>query len=376
MEPGLRRLGLLVAGALVVLVDVALHRFDLLSPLVPDTLPKTFFAAVNSQLTDVVRTLRSSPPPHPSIALLGNSQMDLGVRPLPELRADLARAGAAKETSLVPLFVYASAITDAEVVARDLDGIAADLVVLGVGAPDVGASLEHARSTPVVRTLDVGFFAGPVPPADLEARLDRWVRTVWLAYRYRTLFADLLFPGEGAQVPRAFYDQPNSKDEFFAAFRGPERAREIAALRPGFERGDDWGAAAAYVEALQGPAYLAGLRERWRSLEPAPVQLEALRALAGHVQRAGSRLVIVLVPENPVLELDPEVGREVRARSDAAAAAVEELAGDLGVTVIDLRRGFEPAGFLDLNHLFFQHGGMGPRLARELAARGLVATGS
>jgi hypothetical protein len=44
--------------------------------------------------------------------------------------------------------------------------------------------------------------------------------------------------------------------------------------------------------------------------------------------------------------------------------------------VIDLRHGFEARAFLDLNHLFFQHGGMAPRLAEELARRGLVPLAS
>ena len=80
----------------------------------------------------------------------------------------------------------------------------------------------------------------------------------------------------------------------------------------------------------------------------------------------------VLMPENPAFEEDPEVGPEVRARSDATAAALRVEADALGVDLIDLRHGTPREGFLDLNHLFYEHGGLAPRLARALGERGLL----
>lgn len=375
MDARLRRRGLLAAVLLLALLEIAVRRFDLFTPLVPDTLPQTLFAAVNSQVTDVVRALRpqtGETRPGRPVVLLGNSQMDLGSRPLPLLRDELVRAGAPADTRLLPLFVYASTLTDAEVISRSLGDVAPGLVLLGVSAPDVATSPERARATPVARILDVGLRDGLLPPADLEARLDRWVRTGSELYRYRTLFSDLLLPTAGPRVPRSFGDQPHSKQEFLEAFAGEERARELAALRPGFERGEDWDAVARYVDALQGPAYLPGLRERWRTLVVEPIQLAALERFAINVRAAGGRPAIVLVPENPLLERDPEVGAQVRRRSDDAASALQHAATLAGIETIDLRHGFAPAGFLDLNHLFYQHGGLAPRLADELRGRGLL----
>lgn len=372
MDARLRRRGLLAAALLLTLLEIAIRRFDLFTPLVPDTLPQTLFAAVNSQVIDVVRALRPGAEKARPIVLLGNSQMDLGSRPLPLLRDELVRAGAPADTRVLPLFVYASTLTDAEVITRSIDALHPRLVLLGVSAPDVATSPERARGTPVARILDVGVADGLLPPADLEARLDRWVRTASELYRYRTLFSDLLLPTSGPRVPRSFGDQPHSKQEFLDAFAGGERARQLAALRPGFERGEDWDAVARYVDALQGPAYLLGLRDRWRSLAVEPIQLAAIERFAANVRAAGAQPVIVLVPENPLLERDPEIGSEVRHRSDEAAAALEHSATLAGVETIDLRRGFEPAGFLDLNHLFYQHGGLAPRLADELRTRGLL----
>ncbi|HZR82427.1 MAG TPA: hypothetical protein VFD92_15140 [Candidatus Binatia bacterium] len=376
MDPRSRRLGLLVAVAVLVLVDLAIRRFDVFSPLVADTVPATLFAAVNAQVTDVVRALRAPARDGFTVVLLGNSQMDLGSRPLPMLRDALVAAGAPPDTRIVPLFVYASTITDAEVIARSLAPLHPAVVVLGVSAPDLATAPENARRTPVLRILETGSTDGALPAVDLEERLDRWVRSVWQLYRYRALFSDLLFPVSGKRSPRGFSDEPHSEEEVFVEFSGPERGREIAALRPGFESGDDYGAAARYVDALQGPGYLRGLRERWRTASPEAVQLAALRGFARRVREAGARPVVVLMPENPLLERDPDVGRVVRARSDAAADALESEAAAVGIAVVDLRRGFPTRAFLDMNHLFFQHGGMAPRLASELAARGLLAARS
>ncbi|MFM8410770.1 MAG: hypothetical protein ACKOCT_10870, partial [Alphaproteobacteria bacterium] len=161
-------------------------------------------------------------------------------------------------------------------------------------------------------------------------------------------------------------------EDFLRRFAPEDRAERAVGLRAAFERGDDASAVAEYVDALQGPGYLDGLRRRWRDLAPQPVQSTALEAFARNVRAAGATPVFLLVPENPLLERDPEIGSLVRGRSDDAAAAVRTAAQALDVPVVDLRHGFEPRQFLDLNHLFREHGGLAPRLAGEMSARGLV----
>lgn len=358
---------------LLVLLDVALRRFDLLTALSDDTMPATFFAAVNSQVIDAARTLRSGRPDGTRpIVLMGNSQMDFGTRPLPLLRDALVTAGAPAGTEVVPLFVYASTVTDAEVLSREVRRLHPSVVVLGVSAPDMGTTLEISRGTPVHRVLDTGIADGPVSSGSIEERLDRWVRTAWHGFAQRSLYADLLFPPPGRRVPRSFADRVEPKEDFLRRFAAEDRAERAVELRPAFERGDDPGAVAEYLDALQGPGYLDGLRKRWRDLSPQPVQSAALEAFARNVREAGAVPVFLLVPENPLLERDPEIGAFVRERSEAAAAAVRQAAAAMEAPVVDLRRGFEPEQFLDLNHLFREHGGLAPRLAGELSSRGLV----
>jgi hypothetical protein len=64
---------------------------------------------------------------------------------------------------------------------------------------------------------------------------------------------------------------------------------------------------------------------------------------------------------------------QIAARSERAAHAVASEAEALGVPLIDLRHAVPREGFLDLNHLFLDHAGFAPILARELAARGLLS---
>ncbi|MBU6284025.1 hypothetical protein KGQ64_17410, partial [bacterium] len=233
-----RRRGLLAAVLLLALLDLALRRLDLFSALSDDTMPATFFAAVNSQVVDAVRTLRTG---HPEgarpIVLMGNSQMDFGSRPLPVLRAALVSAGAPADTEVVPLFVYASTVTDAEVLSRSIGRLRPSVVVLGVSAPDMGTTMEVARGTPVHRILDTGLPEGPVSSAGVEDRLDRWVRTAWQGWAQRSLYSDLLFPPPGRRVPRSFADRVEPKPDFLRRFAAGDRAERAVELRAAFESG-------------------------------------------------------------------------------------------------------------------------------------------
>lgn len=372
MDGRARRRALGTALVLLAALDLVIARVDLLTPLVPDTLPTTLFAAVNAQVIDVVRASYTAPTPGPlPVVLIGNSQMDLATRPRPALAEALVAAGAPTGTRVVPLCVYATAVTDAEVTARGLGPIHPGLVVLGVAPPDVGSTLERARLGPVTKLLDVGFRTAVVPPADLEGRLDRWGRTVWHLYRYRSLFRDLLLPPPGRTTPRVFFDTRHSPAEFFETVYA-DHAAELLALRRRFEQSDDWDDIVRYVDLLQGTGYLPGLRDRWRDLEPQDIQLTALRRFADHVRDAGGRPVWVLMPENPVFEQDPEIGGVIRTHSDQAAVRVVTEAHDADVPLIDLRHALPRTAFLDLNHLFLEHSGFAPLLAKELGRQQLL----
>jgi hypothetical protein len=369
-RPRLAALG--VAAVLLVLLDVTIANVDVFSPLVPKTRPTTLFAGMNLQLTEIVATLGWPPQGPPPIVFVGNSQLEAAIGPLPLLDRQLVEAGAPPGTRTLSLCVFGTAPTDAEVIARGLGPVRPSVVILGLSAPDLGTPLERARAMPVTHMLDIGFGDGLVPPADWESRLDRWVRTAWRLYRYRVLFHDLLVPSSEPRLPPLPVQLLTPAVVLERGF-GADRARELLALRATYERTQDPADFIRYVESLSGRDYVQGVRERWRGLEPQPIQFEAVRRFTAHVRAAGGRPVWLLLPENPLLERDPEVGSQVARVSEDVTRRLATDATALDVPLIDLRHALPPSAFADLNHLFFSNGALFPALTEALRAHGLLA---
>ncbi len=372
--PGLRRHlpALAIALGVLVAVDVVIARVDVFTPLMPREHPTTFFAGINSELMRVVRALYPRPRGPRAVVLLGNSQFVDAGGPTAELEAALHARGTPAGAPVLPLCVLSTYPTDFEALARRLEPVRPDLVLVGIGAPDMGTTLERARTMPVVKLLDTGFRDGLVTAPDIGYRLDRWLRTVWLLYRYRSLFRDMAFTPDGPRIPASTLERHLEPAEFLAIFYGADRARELTAARAEYEATHDAALFARYLVALRGDDYAAGVRSRWRGLEVESIQEEALRRTVAHVRAAGGRPVWVLLPENPLLASDAEIGTEVRARSDAVAARLGADAAALDVPLLDLRHSMPESAFVDLNHLYFNSGRFIPVLADALAERGLL----
>jgi hypothetical protein len=373
MREHVRALGLVGALVLLVAVDAVIARVNLFAALLPDSRPTSLFSGINYQMTEILAALHGGPiDPRPAV-FMGNSQMDALIYPLSRTAEVLQRAGAPRGTRAFAFTIFGTAPTDAEVLSRDIDSLRPGVVVFGLSAPDVGTTLERAREMPVTHNLDVGWRDGLVPPADLEARLERWARTGWRLYRYRRFFRDLLIVPDEPRTPAALLEIDVSERESYERMFGRERADQLMALRGGFERAERFEDVERFIRELRGPDYLTGLRERWRTVDPQALQLEALRRAAEQVRRGGGRPVWLLIPENPAFELDPEIGAEVRRRSDQAAEAVRAAAAQSDVPVLDVRRTVPARRFQDLNHTFrLKPSELLEPVAAELAARGLL----
>jgi hypothetical protein len=215
---------------------------------------------------------------------------------------------------------------------------------------------------PVTHMLDTGFRDGLVPPADWEARYDRWVRTIWRLYRYRVLLHDVLAPSNRGGMP-SLRVQLFTPAAIFERDFGAERARELLAMRAVFDRTQAPADFIRYVESLNGRDYPEGLRSRWRGPRAAGAPARGAAAVRGSRACRGGRPAWLLLPENPLLARDPEVGAEVARISGEIAARLATQAVALDVPLIDLRDALPPSAFIDLNHLFYNTGVLFPALA-------------
>jgi hypothetical protein len=128
---------------------------------------------------------------------------------------------------------------------------------------------------------------------------------------------------------------------------------------------------AAFVEYLgvERAGYVDWVRQRARQAGPVPVGSEApavLEALLAHLQARGTPTIVLLPPQNPLL--DEDVQGEYH-RADALAAADDLVAATArrhGVGIVDGRRWMPADAFLDLDHLFPDQDAFQTRLATEV----------
>jgi hypothetical protein len=229
-------------------------------------------------------------------------------------------------------------------------------------------AIEHETA----RFLNVGWRDGPNGDSSLSERLERWARTVWPLFRFRELaraalvdrvreggFAveDSTPPGDLA-TPRAYFD----------FVHGPRGAQVDAKYRAW--RADRTFASYLAFMTARDPEYLRGVRDRVRNYIPldeeSPTR-RSLDALLGRIAGGHFRSTIVLMPENPVLELDRQGLYHDAELEDRAVATLLREAERFGIPVVDGRRWKPAEDFSDFDHLMIGVAGFETLLAREIA---------
>jgi hypothetical protein len=118
------------------------------------------------------------------------------------------------------------------------------------------------------------------------------------------------------------------------------------------------------------PEYLRGVRDRVRNYIPldeeSPTR-RSLDALLGRLAGGRFRSTIVLMPENPVLELDRQGLYHDAELEDRAVATLLREAERFGIPVVDGRRWKPAEDFSDFDHLMIGVAGFETLLAREIA---------
>lgn len=301
------------------------------------------------------------------VALLGNSRVVLALRE-PRLDRAFETLRPDLEVATSNLGIFGSFLGETEMLARHLDALDPDVVVMALGAPDLIRDAVHPPGEGPMDLLRIGFRDSPVGEASLGERLDRWLRTVWPLYRFREFAREALLDRLLGRVdPGAPPEEFATRDELFAHLYG-DRADEVAAAWRSWQAR---GGLARYVDYLEtaSPGHLARGMERARSREPLTREtpaVVALDALLGDLASADRTSILLLMPENPILAEDVAGTYHRPGLSEEAARLAKELAAAHGIPVIDARDWLPADRFLDFDHPIFALEELERRLAQEV----------
>jgi hypothetical protein len=305
------------------------------------------------QTYDVARSIyRPRPPAAVRVALIGNSRMWFPARE-PYVERELQRVAPDLDARIDNLSFFGARVGDMEIVSRLVGRLEPTLVVIGLGGPEIVASTWGELVNRTGRFLEVGWADGPLPPESQAERVNRWLKTAWPLYRFRTyaryVIRDLVFP---SRDDRSFPGHFASSAEFFVFIHGGARGEHYdAAYRsfqnePSLEKFLDYlhlryGGAQVLNEPLPDPSLL----------RPDTPGVRALDAMLARLAGSGARVVVLLMPENPLLDADREGRYHRPGFSDRAAEIIREAAARHGAAVVDGRRWMPAESFVDIVHL-------------------------
>jgi hypothetical protein len=304
------------------------------------------------QTYDVARKVyHGRPPAAVRVALLGNSKLWFPAQE-PFVERELARIAPGLDARVDNLAFFGARIGDMEIVSRLVGRLDPTLVVVGLGGTEIVPSTWGELVNRTGRFLEVGWADGPLPTSASE-RMNRWLKTVWPLYRFRSYaryaLRDLVFP---PQADRTFPDHFASSAEFFNFVHdGVTAARSEAAYRE-FEASPTLASFIGYLKIRYGGDQV--LNEPLPDpalLEPDGLGARALDATLERLAALPARTVVLLMPENPLLEEDHEGRYHRPGFSQRASEIIREVAARRGVTVVDGRRWMPALSFVDIVHL-------------------------
>jgi hypothetical protein len=306
--------------------------------------------------------------PDARVVLLGNSRLALSLEGDDGVERAIERTGSAAEIEVSNLAIFGSYIGDMAMLSRHLDVLDPDLIVLTVGGQELSRTPVNPDPSGPATTLRLGWSDGPVPSKGPAETLDRWARTAWPLYRFREYVREALLdrllgrPDPGP--PPAHFENE------MAAFRHlyGKRAPEIAAARDRFLEQQTLENFTTYVETV-GPEHLERQRKRVAATRPVDASTPAVQALdemLRELSESGRRVIVLLMPENPILDLDTRHELHRPVVLDQGVALVEGMGARYGIQVIDGRRWLPVEAFLDFHHPLFAPQQFEALLAREI----------
>jgi len=301
------------------------------------------------------------------VALLGSSRLALSAKERGVERA-LSEAAPGTDIAVSNLAIFGSYIGDTAVLSRHLGAMEPDLVVLTIGAVDLLRPAANPDAQGPTSLLEIGWREGPVPDASWGDRFDRWGRTAWRLYRFREFVREALLdrvlrrPDPGP--PPSEFDDTRALFQHMYGERGDaiELARRDFLAEPTLDE------FTRYVETV-GPEHLQRQRDRARqthSLDESSPAVVVLDMLLDELTSSGMHVVVLLMPENPLLDFDPGGEYHRPGMAEQGASLARRVSARYGVSVVDARRWLPAESFLDFDHPLFELELFEEPLAREI----------
>ena len=355
----------LLAAALYVAANLILPRTDLfwLSPARASWIPGSIAGQAFVQTYEAIQKLE-----HPRreaavrVALLGNSRLWFGApgwvveRELHSLRPGL-------DVRVDNLAFFGARIGDLEMVSRNLARSDPQLVVLALGGSELVATSWSSLVNSTGRNFDVGWAEGPLPSTWRE-RAGRWLGTAFPLLRLRTFARSAIrqrvSPNPaGLELPESFGSAAG-----VLGFLYGQLGLEMA------DRYEEWVASGSLEDFVR---YLkVGKRLRVEPL-PSPESLDAqspgvavLEALLARLGADGREVIVLLMPDNPILEQDREGRFSQPGFRERAATLIGEVAARQRARVVDGASWLGPEDFIDFYHPLPDVGGLQGPLAQEI----------
>ncbi len=157
--------------------------------------------------------------------------------------------------------------------------------------------------------------------------------------------------------------------EVLAYARGEDQAASLNAAYERWKQRPTLEHFVAYLETGHG-LHLQTVALRARQ-EPIPDQVrsnvDTLDAMFERFARAPWRTLVLLMPENPIVELDTRGDYHQPGRSEREATLIRAAAERHGLSVVDGRRWMPAEAFMDFDHLWRDLSAFETPLAREIA---------
>jgi hypothetical protein len=299
------------------------------------------------------------------VALLGNSRLWLPARG--ELvEAELHRLAPERDARVDDLAFFGAKVGDFEAVSRHIDHLQPTLVVIGLSGSDLVSTNWGGLINPTGELFETGGRDPDLPAVGAAARVEQWVKAIWPLYRWRLYvrerLKDALSPDPRAEQAPTAFATPRAYFDFIHGARGAvvEAAYEAWRADPTLDN---------YVAYLTMSAPV----ERLNEILPDPATLRADSPGAGVLDRMLARLaaagvptVILLLPENPMLERDTDNRFHRPGFAEHAADIVRAVAERHGVRVVDGRAWMPAPLFADFNHVLPGVSRLHTRLAEEI----------